>query len=195
MKKIGRGETKVWVISGQHPGETIHMWMLEGFLKRLSERKSLLNKYTFFIVPCLNPDGNIKGQWYLNAKGVNLNRDWNDFKSKETRAVKKQFLKYGFDLVIDLHGDEGAPRHFLAHSPKKKHPLHDEINKRLNKKNKNFQLENYYIENNHIMTLANTLDEFTIGITVEGAMKHKKGNHQTLQDEAIQIGRDLLDSL
>ena len=34
----------------------------------------------------------------------------------------------------------------------------------------------------------------TTGITVE-AMKHKLGNYITLQNEAIQIGRDLLDSL
>jgi hypothetical protein len=79
--------------------------------------------------------------------------------------------------------------------PKKKHPRHDEINERLNKKNKNFQLKNYYIKNGHNQTLANTLDEFTTGITVEGAMKHKLGKHKTIQDEAMQIGRDLLDSL
>lgn len=195
MKKMGYGDTKLWIISGQHPGETINMWILEGFMKRLMERKTLYKKYTFFIVPCLNPDGKVMGNWYTNAKGVNLNRDWGDFKSKETQSIKRQFLKYGFDLVIDLHGDEGAKKHFLAHSPKRIHPNHDEINKRINQKNKNFQLENYYIKNGHDQTLANTLDEFTTGITVEGAMKHKLGNHYTLQDEAIQIGRDLLDSL
>ena len=195
MKKIGTGKTKVWIISGQHPGETVNMWVLEGFLERLSQKKSLLNKCTFFIVPCLNPDGKAMGHWYLNAKGVNLNRDWGPFKSKETQSIRRQFLKHGFDLVIDLHGDEGANRHFLAHSPKKKHPLHDEINQSLNNKNKNFQLENYYIQNNHSQTLANTLDEFTTGITLEVAMKHKLNNHKTLQDESIQIGRELLDSL
>ena len=68
-------------------------------------------------------------------------------------------------MVIDLHGDEGAPRitFYVKYSPKKKHPQHNEINKRLNKI-KIFKLENYYIQNNHSMTLANTLDEFTIGI-------------------------------
>ena len=195
MEKVGKGDTKVWIICGQHPGETINSWILEGFMEKLEERKSLYKKYTFFVVPCINPDGKEMGHWYTNAKGVNLNRDWLDFKAKETQVVKKQFLKYGFDLVIDLHGDEGANKHFLAHSPKKKHPSHDEINERLNKKNKNFQLKNYYIKNGHNQTLANTLDEFTTGITVEGAMKHKLGKHKTIQDEAKQIGRDLLDSL
>ena len=56
-------------------------------------------------------------------------------------------------------------------------------------------MQNYYVQNNHDMTLANTLDEYTIGITVEAAMKHTLGNHKTIQDEAIKIGRDLLDSL
>lgn len=191
MEKVGKGKTKVWIICGQHPGETINSWILEGFMEQLERNK----KYTFFIVPCINPDGKEMGHWYTNAKGVNLNRDWLDFKAKETQIVKKQFLKYGFDLVIDLHGDEGANKHFLAHSPKKKHPLHDEINERLNKKNKNFQLKNYYIKNGHHNTLANTLDEFTTGITVEGAMKHKLGKHKTIQDEAKQIGMDLFDSL
>ena len=36
MKKMGTGDYKIWVISGQHPGETVNMWMLEGFLERLS---------------------------------------------------------------------------------------------------------------------------------------------------------------
>ena len=46
-----------------------------------------------------------------------------------------------------------------------------------------------------IIMNSNTLDEYTIGITVEAAMKHTLGNHKTIQDEAIKIGRDLLDSL
>ena len=195
MKKIGSGKTKVWIISGQHPGETINMWILEGFLKRLKEKKSILKKYSFFIVPCLNPDGNVHGYWRLNSKGINLNRDWLAYKSKETQIIKSQFLKYGFDLVIDLHGDEGSSHHFLAHSTIQKHPLHDKINRYLNKKNNNFQIENYYLQNNEEESFNNTLDELTFGITLEGAMKHKHDSYNTVQDEAIQIGIDLLNSI
>ena len=39
MKKIGTGDTKVWLVSGQHPGETINSWILEGFVKRIMEKK------------------------------------------------------------------------------------------------------------------------------------------------------------
>ena len=195
MKKIGNGKKKIWIVSGQHPGESINSWILDGFIEKIKKTKNILKKYTFFIIPCANPDGRVLGYWYVNSKGINLNRDWGPFKSKETRAIKKQFMKYGFDLVIDLHGDEGAKNHFLAHNPKKRHPDHEKINKKINKKNQNFQLENYYLKNGHSIKLANTLDEYTTGITVEGAMKHKLGKWTTIQEEAIQIGRDLLDSL
>ena len=35
MKKIGNGPKRIWLISGQHSGETINSWILEGFVKRL----------------------------------------------------------------------------------------------------------------------------------------------------------------
>ena len=38
MKKIGSGKTKVWLV-GQHPGETINSWILEGFVKELWREK------------------------------------------------------------------------------------------------------------------------------------------------------------
>ena len=39
MKKIGSGEKKVWLVSGQHIQiETINSWILEGFVKRLMEK-------------------------------------------------------------------------------------------------------------------------------------------------------------
>ena len=38
-----------------------------------------------------------------------------------------------------------------------------------------------------------TLDEYTMGITVEGAMKHPLYNHKTIQDEPLKIGKDLAD--
>ena len=176
MKKIGRGETKVWLVSGQHPGETINSWILEGFIKRLMERKMLLKKYTFFIIPNANPDGNIKGNWYTTSQGYNMNRNWFNNKSKEVKVIKKQLNKYGYDLVFDLHGDEGCKKHFLVARLTDKHPLHDKINKALNKRNKHFQLKNFYNEK-YMKTVNDTLDDFTGGITVEGALKHPLRNN------------------
>jgi murein tripeptide amidase MpaA len=195
MKKIGSGPHRVWLISGQHPGETINSWMLEGFVKRLMKKKSILSKkYTFFIIPNANPDGNIGGRWYVNGKGQNLNRDWFSTKTSEVKAIKKQMSKYGYDLVFDLHGDEGCKNHFIVSSHKRKHHLHDIINKKLNQKNKHFQLKNYYTEKD-MKGPPETLDDYTIGITLEGCMKHHLYNHKTLQEEPLKIGKDLLDIL
>ena len=49
MKKLGNGPKRVWLISGQHPGETINSWMLEGFIKRFMERKTLASKKILFL--------------------------------------------------------------------------------------------------------------------------------------------------
>ena len=182
------------MISGQHPGETINSWMLEGFYKRMLERKkNLFKKYTFYIIPNANPDGNQRGYWYVNAKGINLNRDWDKFKSKETNIIRKQLDKIGYYLVLDLHGDEGCKNHFLVEL-KNSHPMFDKFNKSINKKNKHFQMENYY-KPKYMKEVNDTLDEYTMGITVEGSMKHPIYNHKTIQDEALKIGKDIADVL
>ena len=195
MKKIGSGPKRVWLISGQHSGETINSWILEGFVKRLLERKSaLLKKYTFFIIPNANPDGNVRGHWYVTSKGINLNRDWLHTKSPEVKAIKKQMDKYGYDIVFDIHGDEGCTKHFILHSHGCKPPYFDAINKKLNQKNKHFQLKNYY-DDAYMKGAKDTLDDYTRGITIEGCMKHPIYKHKTLQDEPLKIGKDLLDTL
>jgi len=194
MKTFGNGHRKIWLISGQHPGETINSWMLEGFYKRMMERKNkLFKKYTFYIIPNANPDGNQRGHWYVTSKGINMNRDWDKFKSPEVKAIKKQIDNIGYFLVFDLHGDEGSKNHFLVEL-KNKHPLFDKINKKLYKKNKHFQLENYY-KGAYMKEVNDTLDEYTMGITVEGAMKHPIFNHKTIQDEALYIGKNIADTL
>ena len=194
MKKLGTGKTKVWLVSGQHPGETINSWILEGFVKRILERKILLKKYTFFIIPNANPDGNVRGHWYVTSKGINLNRDWLHTKSPEVKAIKKQMDKYGYDIVFDIHGDEGCTKHFILHSQGCKPPYFDAINKKLNQKNKHFQLKNYY-DDAYMKGAKDTLDDYTRGITIEGCMKHPIYNHKTIQDEPLKIGKDLLDTL
>ena len=195
MKKLGNGPKRVWLISGQHSGETINSWMLEGFVKRVMERKSkLFKKFTFYIIANANPDGNVNGHWYVTRQGINLNRDWLHTKSREVKAIKKEMEKIGYDIVFDLHGDEGCKKHFLVHSHGCKPPYFDKINQLLNKKNKHFQIENYY-DDVYMKGAKDTLDDYSRGITVEGCMKHPIYNHKTIQDEPLKIGKDLADVL
>ena len=70
-----------------------------------------------FIVPNMNPDGSKRGHLRTNAKGINLNRDW-DKASLENSPEVYHFLEavkeIGVDLHLDVHGDEGLPYNFIA---------------------------------------------------------------------------------
>jgi len=63
-----------------HPGETVASFIMEGFLKELTSdsefAKSLKEKYLFKIVPMINPDGVVKGNYRFSGAGYDLNRRW-----------------------------------------------------------------------------------------------------------------------
>lgn len=71
-----------------HPGETVGSWMMEGtldwsvgLLKFLSDPKNpqaalLRDNFVFKIVPMLNPDGVINGNYRCSLAGCDLNRRW-----------------------------------------------------------------------------------------------------------------------
>ena len=77
-----RVDKPVVVISGRiHPGETNSSFMVEGLLRFLLDsdevRASLLrNAFEWIIVPMLNPDGVVLGNYRTGLAGVDLNRTW-----------------------------------------------------------------------------------------------------------------------
>lgn len=64
-----------------HPGETNSSWIMHGFLLFLlsADPKAayLRSRFIFKIVPMLNPDGVIVGNYRCNINGFDLNRAWN----------------------------------------------------------------------------------------------------------------------
>jgi len=63
-----------------HPGEPQASYMMEGSLKFLLSKtdlaEELLKNFVFKIVPMLNPDGVIHGNYRCSLLGVDLNRKW-----------------------------------------------------------------------------------------------------------------------
>ncbi len=125
LLKIGEeGDNKkvAWVIARQHPGETMAEWWMEGFLARLLDdddatARALLDKYVFYVVPNMNPDGSARGNLRSNAAGRNLNREWAEpcqQASPEVFHVLNKMQQTGVDLFFDVHGDEAIPYNFLA---------------------------------------------------------------------------------
>ena len=61
-----------------HPGETSASWTLRGILQCLTQDNPVSNELcdhaVIHIVPCLNPDGVVAGDYRRNRDGVDLNR-------------------------------------------------------------------------------------------------------------------------
>ena len=65
----------------QHPGETQGSLVCEGVINFLvskcKEAEFLRSKYIFKVIPMINPDGVIFGNYRTNLSGLDLNRKWN----------------------------------------------------------------------------------------------------------------------
>ena len=114
----------IWITARQHPGETMAEWYVEGVLHKLLDDEdphaaALLSKAVFYIVPNMNPDGSARGHLRTNAKGVNLNREWQTpsmENSPEVYLVLNKMRETGLDMHLDIHGDEAIPYNFVAGS-------------------------------------------------------------------------------
>lgn len=117
-------KNKIWITARQHPGETMAEWFVEGLLNRLLDEndptaRELLKGSVFYIVPNMCPDGSYRGHLRTNAKGVNLNREWDKASrenSPEVYYVLEKMRAVGMDFSLDVHGDENQPFNFIAGS-------------------------------------------------------------------------------
>ena len=112
----------LWVIARQHPGETMAEWFMLGLIDRILDEEdaasiALLKKANLYMVPNINIDGSILGNLRVNAKGINLNREWatpSIENSPEVYYVKEKMKEIGMDFNLDVHGDEGLPYNFIS---------------------------------------------------------------------------------
>jgi murein tripeptide amidase MpaA len=125
VMRIGKsaGGPNYWITTGQHPGEPMGPWLMEGLLHRLLDQDDgiaalLRNAATFHVVPTMNPDGSFRGNLRTNAAGVDLNRAWlsPDQHSPEVICVRNEMERIGVDLLLDVHGDETLPYCFVVPS-------------------------------------------------------------------------------
>ncbi|GCC16833.1 hypothetical protein chiPu_0017362 [Chiloscyllium punctatum] len=107
-----------------HPGETQASWMMKGILDfLLSEEptaKELRKKCIFKIIPMLNPDGVIVGNYRCSLSARDLNRNyWNPEQELfptvwHTKKMVEELQKdYYILLYGDLHGHSRKPNAFM----------------------------------------------------------------------------------
>lgn len=104
------------VISARiHPGESNASWMMKGVIDFLisddPKANELRNKFIFKVVPMLNIDGVINGNYRCSLAGCDLNRRWkypSEILHPEIHFTKKLIKRLANDrplaLYCDLHG-------------------------------------------------------------------------------------------
>ncbi|EAR93599.3 zinc carboxypeptidase family protein (macronuclear) [Tetrahymena thermophila SB210] len=112
----------VVIIARMHPGEAPGSWMCHGLIESLlsqnAEIQQIRKKVIFKVIPMMNPDGVIIGNYRTGLAGLDLNRQFGDnnltgvtnqlFPSVQAlknliRDLKEQYGKNMLGL-IDLHG-------------------------------------------------------------------------------------------
>ncbi|CAD8173931.1 unnamed protein product [Paramecium pentaurelia] len=112
---IGNGKKAILLMARQHPGETPGSYTIEGAIEFLisncMEAEVLRNHFTFYIIPMINPDGVVFGNYRCNLYGTDLNRIW-ICPHKElhdsvwhVRELIRQINQIAeLSLIIDFHG-------------------------------------------------------------------------------------------
>lgn len=84
------------LLSRQHPPEVSGYRAYQVFWNELTSdselAKNFRQKFIVKAYPIINPDGVVNGHWRHNYRGVDLNRDWENFNQPETQAVRDALL-------------------------------------------------------------------------------------------------------
>jgi murein tripeptide amidase MpaA len=111
-----RAKKAVVISSRVHPGETVGSWMMRGVMQFLTDPDSheaqlLRKKFIFKVVPMLNPDGVVNGNYRTSLAGCDLNRRWKAPNKKLhptiynlKKLIKELHEERGLALYCDLHG-------------------------------------------------------------------------------------------
>eukprot|EP00792_Barthelona_sp_PAP020_P003925 TRINITY_DN1760_c0_g1_i1.p1 TRINITY_DN1760_c0_g1~~TRINITY_DN1760_c0_g1_i1.p1 ORF type:complete len:995 (+),score=192.08 TRINITY_DN1760_c0_g1_i1:71-3055(+) len=118
-------ERKGVVISARvHPGETNSSWIMKGIIDYITgdtiDAKILRDNFVFKIIPMLNPDGVVLGNYRCNLAGYDLNRTWANPSAKlhpviwNMKLLLRSFLSdREVIMYLDLHGHSNRKNIFI----------------------------------------------------------------------------------
>lgn len=121
-----------------HPGETVSSFMMKGVTDFLcsdcDEANILRNYFIFKVIPMMNPDGVVCGNYRTSLAGCDLNRRWinpNEILHPEIFFAKQMIMKLSTQrqivLICDFHGHSGANNIFIYGNPIKEDPKSSKI--------------------------------------------------------------------
>ena len=104
--QIGTGKIRVYLWSQMHGNESTTTKALFDFINLLNDdtdlSKKLLETFTFYSIPILNPDG-ARLYTRANANEIDLNRDSQDLTQPESRVLREAFENFEPDFCFNLH--------------------------------------------------------------------------------------------
>jgi len=117
------GRRAIVLTARVHPGETNASYVMQGLIEALTEPTSLgvylRERYIFKIIPMLNPDGVIVGNYRNTVSGRDANRTWRRPATENSTVVAAKELisaaiaRRGVDMFIDIHGHNKKPNVFM----------------------------------------------------------------------------------
>jgi hypothetical protein len=121
---VARRRTAIVITARVHPGESNSSFVMHGILDFLTgnslEARFLRHHFVFKVVPMLNPDGVIHGNYRCSLAGTDLNRRWLSPSSElhpTIFATKKMLFSVcktrPVSLYCDLHGHSRKKNIFL----------------------------------------------------------------------------------
>ena len=143
--QIGTGKTRIYLWSQMHGNESTTTKALFDFINVLNGNsdyaEKMLNTFTFYAIPILNPDG---ARLYTreNANKVDLNRDSQNLTQPESNVLRDVFESFKPHYCFNLHdqrtifgaGDTGKPAtvSFLAPSYNEEREVNENRQKAIN---------------------------------------------------------------
>jgi murein tripeptide amidase MpaA len=121
----GKEKKGIVITSRVHPGETMASYVMEYIIDFLTgnsqEARILRENFIFKIIPMLNIDGVINGNYRCNLAAVDLNRQWIDPSKKlhptiyhAKQLIKKMKEERDLVLFCDIHGHSRKKNIFMC---------------------------------------------------------------------------------
>ncbi len=87
----------VVILARQHPPEVSGYFAMESFVEEMLADTELSRDFRrdfrVLVYPLLNPDGVDEGHWRHSTGGIDLNRDWSNYRQQEVRSVANHVIE------------------------------------------------------------------------------------------------------
>ncbi|XP_006499708.1 cytosolic carboxypeptidase 2 isoform X12 [Mus musculus] len=198
---------KAVVLSARvHPGESNSSWIMNGFLDFIlsnsPDAQLLRDIFVFKVIPMLNPDGVIVGNYRCSLAGRDLNRHYKTVLKDSfpciwyTKNMIKRLLEEREVLLYcDFHGHSRKNNIFLygCHSNNRKHWLHERVFPLMLSKNApdkfSFDSCNFKVQKckegtgRVVMWRMGIINSYTMESTFGGStLGSKRDTHFTIED-------------